>query len=84
MISSFLSAWNKLRLLIDYKNDKITVTSGQESYTEGAYILQKAKNYKLLFGANAYRQFQTTDLPPAKTKGCKSFSNRQTNYPTGR
>jgi two-component SAPR family response regulator len=64
-------AWNKLRLLIDYKNDKITVTSGKEVYTEGGVHLQNAKNYKLLFGANAYRQFQTTDLPPIKLRDVK-------------
>jgi two-component SAPR family response regulator len=63
--------WNKLRLLIDYKNDKITVFSGRESYTESGVHLKQAKNYKLLFGANAYRQFQTTDLPPLKLRDVK-------------
>jgi hypothetical protein len=63
--------WNKLRLLVDYKNDKITVTSGKEIYTEVGVHLQRAKNYKLLFGANAYRQFQTTDLPPIKLRDVK-------------
>lgn len=60
--------WNKLHLLVDYKNDKISVTSGKEVYTETGVHLQRAKNYKLLFGANAYRQFQTTDLPPIKLR----------------
>lgn len=60
--------WNKLRLLIDYKNDKITVIVGKESYTEAGVHLQRAKSYKLLFGANAYHQYQTTDLPPLKLR----------------
>jgi two-component SAPR family response regulator len=63
--------WNKLRLLVDYKNDKITVLSGKESYTEAGVHLQRAKSYKLLFGANAYRQYQTTDLPPIKLRDVK-------------
>ena len=60
--------WNKLRLFIDYKNDKITVFSGRESFSESGVHLQQSKNYKLLFGANAYRQYQTTDLPPIKVR----------------
>jgi len=60
--------WNKLRLLIDYKSDKITVFSGHESFSESGVHLQQSRNYKLLFGANAYRQYQTTDLPPLKLR----------------
>ncbi|WP_295717171.1 galactose oxidase [Mucilaginibacter sp.] len=60
--------WNKLRLLIDYKNDKITVFSGRESFSELGVHLKQSRNYKLLFGANAYRQYQTTDLPPIKLR----------------
>jgi LPXTG-motif cell wall-anchored protein len=67
--------WNKVRLLIDYKNDKITVFSGNESFSEsGAHLLQ-AKNYKLLFGANAYRQYQSTDLPPLKLRDVDFLQN---------
>src|SRR6202007_1895062 len=67
--------WNKLRLLIDYKNDKITVFSGHESFSESGVHLQSAKNYKLLFGANAYRQYQTTDLPPLKLRDVSFLQN---------
>jgi len=65
--------WNKIRLLIDYKHDKITVINGKETYTETGVHLQQAKKYKLLFGANAYRQFQTTDLPPLKLRDVNIF-----------
>jgi two-component SAPR family response regulator len=60
--------WNKLRLLIDYKNDKLTVFSGRESFSESGLHLSQNKNYKLFFGANAYRRYQTTDLPPIKLR----------------
>src|ERR1700748_2872599 len=60
--------WNKLRLLIDYKKDKITVVSGRGSFSESGVHLRQSKNYKLLFGANSYRQYQTTDLPPLKIR----------------
>lgn len=60
--------WNKLRLLIDYKNNKLTVFSGNDSFSESGLHLQRSKNYKLLFGANTYRRYQTTDLPPMKLR----------------
>jgi two-component SAPR family response regulator len=63
--------WNKLRLFIDYKNDRITVFSGLESFTESGVHLKQSTNYKLLFGANAYHKYQTTDLPPFKLRDIK-------------
>lgn len=67
--------WNKLRLLIDYKHDKITVFSGGQSFSESGVHLKQITNYKLLFGANAYRQFQTTDVPPLKLRDVKVLQN---------
>lgn len=60
--------WNKLRLLIDYKNDKLTLFSGRGSFSQSGLHLKQAKNYKLLFGTNAYGRFRTTDLPPMKLR----------------
>lgn len=67
--------WNKLRLLINYKHNKITVFSGGESFSESGIHLQQSKNYKLLFGANAYRRYQTTDLPPLKIRDVNILQN---------
>jgi len=60
--------WNRLKLIIDYKDDKITMRSGRESFSESGVHLQKCSSYKLLFGANNYLKFQTTDLPPLKMR----------------
>lgn len=67
--------WNKLRLIIDYKSDKITVISGKESMSETGIHLKGSANYKLLFGANSSRQFQTTDLPPFKLRDVNALQN---------
>ncbi len=67
--------WNKLRLIIDYKNDKITIHSGHESFSESGVHLQQCTNYKLLFGANAYLRYQTTDLPPLKIRDVNVLKN---------
>jgi len=61
--------WNRLKLTIDYKNDKITMRSGREVFSESGLHLQRSNSYKLLFGANAYQKFQTTDVPPLKIRG---------------
>jgi DNA-binding SARP family transcriptional activator len=67
--------WNRLRLLINYKHNKITVFSGGESFSESGIHLQQSKSYKLLFGANAYRLYQTTDLPPLKIRDVNISQN---------
>jgi DNA-binding SARP family transcriptional activator len=69
--------WNKLRLLIDYKNDRITVFSGLESFTESGLHLKPSTNYKLLFGANTYHKYQTTDLPPFKLRDVKVLQDNK-------
>ena len=63
--------WSRLRILIDFKNDKLTVFAGKTAYSESGVHLKQSTNYKLLFGANAYRQYQTTDLPPFKLRDVK-------------
>ncbi len=75
--------WNRLRLLVDYKNDRITVFSGRGSFSESGVHLRQSKNYELLFGANADRQFQTTDLPPLKLRDINVLQNNKliSNWP---
>ena len=66
-----LDNWSKLKIFIDFKNDKLTVSAGKASYSEAGVHLKQSSNYKLLFGANAYKQYQTTDLPPFKLRDVK-------------
>src|ERR1700754_4779156 len=67
--------WSRLRILIDFKNDKLTLFAGNAAYSESGVHLKPSTNYKLLFGANAYRQYQTTDLPPFKLRDVKVMQN---------
>jgi DNA-binding SARP family transcriptional activator len=63
--------WNNLQISVDIKGNKITVNNGKAVYTEANIRLKPDANYKLLFGANTYKQFQTTDLPPMKLRNVK-------------
>lgn len=67
--------WNKLRVLIDYKNDKLTLFSGRESFSQSGLHLKQGKNYRLLFGMNTYGRFRTTDLPPMKLRDVQISQN---------
>ncbi|WPU99663.1 galactose oxidase [Mucilaginibacter sp. cycad4] len=67
--------WSRLRILIDFKNNKLTVFAGKEAFSEAGTHLKQSTSYKLLFGANAYRQYQTTDLPPFKLRDVKVAQN---------
>ena len=63
--------WTNFRIVADFKNDKISLIAGGSTYTETNAHLKQGSNYKLLFGANAYKQYQSTDLPPMKLRDVK-------------
>jgi two-component SAPR family response regulator len=68
-------SWNKLRIVIDYKHNRLMVMSGEKTLTESGVHLKPAGNYRLLFGANAYKQYQSTDLPPMKLRNIIAAEN---------
>jgi DNA-binding SARP family transcriptional activator len=70
-------SWNKLRIIVDYKNNRLSVVSGGKTLTEARVHLKPASNYKLLFGANAYKQYQSTDLPPMKLRNVSAMQNNK-------
>jgi two-component SAPR family response regulator len=63
--------WTNFKIVADFKNDKISLIAGGHVYTEANAHLKPGSNYKLLFGANAYKQYQSTDLPPMKLRDVK-------------
>ncbi|HEY0176412.1 MAG TPA: galactose oxidase, partial [Pedobacter sp.] len=63
--------WNHITIDIDFKKNKIYLTANGVHYTDANVHLTQGNNYKLLFGANTNKQFQTTDLPPMKLRDIK-------------
>jgi DNA-binding SARP family transcriptional activator len=59
--------WNKVILSIDKKKKKLTITSGNKTYTQDIDVTQ-ADKYRFLFGSNGHKEFQTTDVPPMKLR----------------
>lgn len=65
--SAIFSKWNALKLGFDYERKLLKITSGGRTY-QTAMKLKKNSCFKILFGANEYLDYKTTDVPPMKIR----------------
>jgi len=72
--------WNKLTIKFDYDHDRIIFSSGRNTFIENNIHLKKNSCYKVLFGVNNYKQFQTTDIPPMKLRDIRISQNGVLKY----
>ncbi|MDB5125561.1 MAG: hypothetical protein JWP94_3690 [Mucilaginibacter sp.] len=72
--------WNNLRIKFDAEHDRITLYTGKARFVETGLHLKKNSCYKILFGINNYKQFQTTDIPPMKIRDIRISQNHQLKY----
>jgi DNA-binding SARP family transcriptional activator len=72
--------WNTINIQFDYKNDKIRLNYGNSSISQSGFHLKKGSSYKILFGVNDYKQFQTTDTPPMKVRNINIKQNGLLKY----
>ncbi len=59
--------WNRITLRFQKQKQQITVVYGNRSFSQPVKYETKGC-YKILFGANRYKEFRTTDLPPMKIR----------------
>lgn len=59
--------WNRITLRFQKKKQLITVVYGTRSFSQPVKYVTKGC-YKVLFGANQYKEFRTTDVPPMKIR----------------
>ena len=78
--SRLFNQWNNVRIKFDVDNNKIILYNGKNVLTETGLHLKKNGCYKILFGINNYKQFQTTDIPPMKLRDIKILQNGTLNY----
>ncbi|MDB5010698.1 MAG: galactose oxidase [Mucilaginibacter sp.] len=74
------SQWSKLHIKFDLTNGKVTVYSGNRSFTESNLHLKKNGYFKIFFGVNNHNQFQTTDTPPMKVRDVRITENGKVKY----
>jgi hypothetical protein len=72
--------WNRLRIKFDFDHDRILFYNGKAVFIENGMHLKKNSCYKVLFGINNYKQFQTTDTPPMKIRDIRITENNQLKY----
>lgn len=64
------SRWNPVTLKFSRTKQRITVVHGARSFSQPLKMAPKGC-YKILFGANQYKEFRTTDVPPMKIRHVK-------------
>jgi DNA-binding SARP family transcriptional activator len=64
---AIFSKWNTLKLSFDYQKKLLKLTNGKFVY-QTAINLKRNSCFKILFGANEYLDFKTTDVPPMKIR----------------
>lgn len=65
--NSLFDHWNKIKLRIDKKKQELAVEIGGKTFKQPYEVSSTAK-YRILFGANHHKEFQTTDVPPMKLR----------------
>ncbi|MFA6085662.1 galactose oxidase [Mucilaginibacter sp.] len=74
------NSWNNIRVKFDFDHDRILFYNGKTMFVESGLHLKKNSCYKILFGTNNYRQFQSTDIPPMKLRNILIKENSKLKY----
>jgi two-component SAPR family response regulator len=72
--------WNKVSISINGDRGTLTITSNGKRYTQRNIHPEKGSCYKILFGANQYEPFATSDIPPMKIRNIKVFKKELLEY----
>jgi DNA-binding SARP family transcriptional activator len=73
------SSWNTIKFRFDYERQLLHVNYGEFS-SQTSLPLKKGDCFKILFGANEYLGFKTTDVPPMKIRNVKISEGEDLKY----
>lgn len=76
---AIFSEWNTLKLSFDFEKKQLRVTNGKFIY-QTSIDLKRNSCFKVLFGANEYLDFKTTDVPPMKIRNVRISENGTGKY----
>lgn len=68
--SPLYSSWNAIKFKFDYDRKTLRVSYGNFS-SETSLMVKRNDCFKILFGANEYQGFKTTDVPPMKIRNVR-------------
>jgi two-component SAPR family response regulator len=72
-------AWNTVKFKFDYEKQLLHLSYGKFSSVANL-SLKKGDCFKILFGANEYKGFKTTDVPPMKIRNVKISEDGSLKY----
>jgi two-component SAPR family response regulator len=73
------NSWNTIKFRFDYDKQLLKLSYGSFS-SQTSLALKKGDCFKMLFGANEYLSFKTTDVPPMKIKNVKVSEGSDLRY----
>jgi len=73
------NSWNRIKFKFDYEKQLLYVSYGTFS-SQTSLELKQGDCFKILFGANEYLGFKTTDVPPMKIKSVKISEEGNVKY----
>lgn len=68
--------WNKISLKFNKNEKNVLFTYGDKSFVQPVDLTDKGC-FKILFGANRYKEFKSTDVPPMKIRNVVVSENNQ-------
>ncbi|MCF0057689.1 galactose oxidase [Dyadobacter sp. CY356] len=71
--------WNRITLKFNKDKKNIQVVYGDKSFIQPIKFSDKGC-FKILFGANQYKEFKSTDVPPMKIRNISIIENKQQKY----
>lgn len=63
--------WNTMQLKFDLKKSELTVVVNGKPYLQRNVQINRNSCYKMVFGANRFEPFETTDVPPMKIRNIR-------------
>ena len=74
--SDLFYQWNKIKIVLDKEQGKLTLSTAKNSFTHQMDLMDRSA-FKLLFGFNDYKLFQSSDLPPMRIKDVQITCNKK-------
>ena len=75
-----MNNWISIKIRFMLSEDRLEFYIGDSTYTQDKIGFKKNDTFKIIFGANDYGQFKTTDVPSMNIKNVKLFEKGKLKY----
>jgi two-component SAPR family response regulator len=78
--SALYKKWNTFSLKYELANKKLIFNYNGQQLIENSVDLNNSRCLKFLFGANEFKNFKTTDVPPMNIRNVRILENKRLKY----